>query len=141
MVDMEQGLVVVRGGAEGVGSEVVTPLRDTVRLVDGDQAERAPRQQLGKTRDAQPFRSDEQEVEQARADDHDGQQRGPRALRTSQQGGNEHDRRRERDRPLHHVGGEIGLHVRRGDAGKGVHRFASRGAPNRRRCSRSMSAL
>ena len=48
-----------------VGAEVVTPLRNTVRLVDGDERRRALGKHLRKTWYAKPLGRDKQEVEVA----------------------------------------------------------------------------
>ena len=48
-----------------VGAEVVAPLRDAVRLVDGDQGRLALGQHLGEAGDAQALGRDEEEVEPA----------------------------------------------------------------------------
>ena len=51
-----------------IGPEVVAPLRDAMRLVDGDQRQLALGQHLGKSGHAQPLRRDEQELQIAVAD-------------------------------------------------------------------------
>ena len=48
-----------------VGAEVVTPLRDAMRFVDGDERRLALGQHLGKPRHAQPFRRNEEELQAA----------------------------------------------------------------------------
>ena len=46
-----------------IRAEIVPPLRDAVRLVDGDQRGLAAGEELGESRDAEALRSDEQEIE------------------------------------------------------------------------------
>ena len=46
-----------------VGPEIVPPVRDAVRLVDGDEGHCPLRQHLGEAGDAEPLRGDEEEVE------------------------------------------------------------------------------
>ena len=48
-----------------VGAEIVAPLRDAVRLVDGDERRLALAQHLGKAGDAQPLRRDEEKLQAA----------------------------------------------------------------------------
>ncbi len=48
-----------------VGAEIVAPLRDAVRLVDGDERRLALAQHLGKARDAEPLRRDEEKLQAA----------------------------------------------------------------------------
>ena len=48
-----------------VGPEVVAPLRDAVRLVDGDQRQLALGQHLGEAGHAQPLRRDEEKLQRA----------------------------------------------------------------------------
>ena len=49
-----------------VGAKIMTPLRDAMRFVDGDEPERAPREELRETGDAQAFGRNEQIIERAR---------------------------------------------------------------------------
>jgi hypothetical protein len=49
-----------------IGPEVMAPLRDAVRFVDGDQSGHALLEHLGKPRHRQPLRRDEEVVERAR---------------------------------------------------------------------------
>jgi len=46
-----------------VGTEVMAPLRDAMRFVDGYEGERTLGEHLGKARDTKPLRSDEEKVE------------------------------------------------------------------------------
>ena len=48
-----------------VGTEIVAPLRDAVRLVDGDERGLALGEHLGKAGNAQPLRRDEEELQAA----------------------------------------------------------------------------
>ena len=59
-----QGWKVIAQGAI-VGAEVVTPLRDTVSLVDGDEGEWSLREHLREAGDAEAFGCDKEELEGA----------------------------------------------------------------------------
>jgi len=46
-----------------IGTKIVTPLRNTMRFVDGDKSRRTLCEHLGKTGNAETLRSDEKKIE------------------------------------------------------------------------------
>ena len=48
-----------------IGPEIVAPLRNAMRFIDGDEGRFALREHLGKTTDAQTLRGDKQELQSA----------------------------------------------------------------------------